>query len=130
MRDELEARIERLRAGNESRKAGNAKDIEKLQAREKELDDYLKSLGIRESARASMVKKAMLVEAAKLRESDYSDIYGEEVDYTEMRKIVDAMRAVCDQAEADGFNFVDKFTNAVNAVSDIVMDLEEFYENK
>lgn len=130
MRDELEARIERLRAGNESRKAGNAKDIEKLQAREKELDDYLKSLGIRESARASMVKKAMLVEAAKLKESDYSDIYGEEVDYTEMRRIVDAMRAICDQAEADGFNFVDKFTNAVNAVSDIVMDLEEFYENK
>ena len=130
MRDELEARIESLRASNEYRKAGNAKYIEKLKAREKELDDYLKSLGIRESARASMVKKAMLVEAAKLRESDYSDMYGEEVDYTEMRKIVDAMRAICDQAEADGFNFVDKFTNAVNAVSDIVMDLEEFYENK
>ena len=130
MRDELEAKIERLRASNESRKAGNAKDIEKLQAREKELDDYLKSLGIRESARASMVKKAMLVEAAKLKESDYSDIYGEEVDYTEMRKFVDAMRAICDQAETDGFNSVDKFTNAINAVSDIVMDLEEFYENK
>lgn len=130
MRDELEARIERLRAGNESRKAGNAEDIEKLKAREKELDDYLKSLGIRESARVSMVKKAMLVEAAKLKESDYSDIYGEEVDYTEMRKVVDAMRAICDQAETDGFNFVDKFTKAINAVSDIVMDLEEFYENK
>lgn len=130
MRDELEAKIERLRAGNESNKARNAKDIEKLQAREKELDDYLKSLGIRESARTAMVKKAMLVEAAKLKESSYSDIYGEEVDYTEMRKIVDAMRAICDQAETDGFNFVDKFTNAINAVSDIVMDLEDFYENK
>lgn len=68
MRDELEARIERLRADNESRKASNAKDIEKLKAREKELDDYLKSLGIRESVRASMVKKAMLVESAKLNE--------------------------------------------------------------
>ena len=130
MRDELEAKIERLRAGNESSKARNTKDIEKLQAREKELDDYLKSLGIRESARASMVKKAMLVEAAKLRESNYSDVYGEEVDYTEMRKIVDAMRAICDRAETDGFNFVDKFTDAVNAVSDVVMDLEDFYENK
>ena len=73
MRDELEAKIERLRAGNESRKASNAKDIEKLQAREKELDDYLKSLGIRESARASMVKKAMLVEAAKLNENQVVD---------------------------------------------------------
>lgn len=68
MRDELEAKIERLRASNESRKASNAKDIERLKAREKELDDYLKSLGIRESVRASMVKKAMLVESAKLNE--------------------------------------------------------------
>lgn len=130
MRDDLEAKIERLKADNEHRKVENKEDIEKLQAREKELDDYLKSLGIRESARASMVKKAILVEAAKLKESDYSDIYGEEVDYTEMKKIVDAMRAICDQAEIDGFNFVDKFADAVNVVSDVVMDLEDFYENK
>ena len=68
MRDELEARIESLRSSNEHRKANNARDTEKLQAREKELDDYLKSLGIRESVRASMVKKAVLVEAAKLNE--------------------------------------------------------------
>lgn len=68
MRDDLEKRIEALKANNESRKAGNAEYIEKLKAREKELDDYLKSLGIRESVRASMVKKAMLVESAKLNE--------------------------------------------------------------
>ena len=68
MRDDLEKRIEALKANNESRKAGNAEYMERLKAKEKELDDYLKSLGIRESVRTKMIKKAMLVESTKLNE--------------------------------------------------------------
>lgn len=82
MRDELEARIEKLKSDNDYRKAGNAKDIEKLQAREKELDDYLKSLGIRESVRTKMVEKAMLAESVRLNE-------GHEEHYEYVKKTVD-----------------------------------------
>ena len=60
--------IEQLKADNNRRKSGNQKDIERLKAREKELDDYLKSLGIRESVRAAMINKVKLTEGLKLNE--------------------------------------------------------------
>lgn len=70
MRDDLEKRIETLKADNNRRKSGNQRDIEELKAKEKELDDYLKSLGIREAVRAAMINKVKLNESAKLNESD------------------------------------------------------------
>lgn len=73
MRDDLEKRIEQLKADNNRRKSGNQKDIEILKAREKELDDYLKSLGIRESVRAAMINKAKLNEGLKLNENSEID---------------------------------------------------------
>lgn len=125
MRDDLEKRIERLRAENDSHKAGNQKNIENLKAKEKELDDYLKSLGIRESVIES-VKKEVLRENV----SSFKEIYGEDTDYTELRKIVDALHEICDQAKRDGFNFVDEFETAIIKLSSVVYDIEEFYEHQ
>lgn len=65
-----------------------------------------------------------------IKEGEYSDIYGEEVDYTDMRKLITALREICDKAENDGFHKVlYKFKRAVNDLSDISSDLEEFYED-
>ncbi len=66
----------------------------------------------------------------EVKEGEYSDIYGEKVDYTDMRKLITALREICDKAENDGFHKVlYKFKRAVNDLSNISMDLEEFYED-
>lgn len=65
----------------------------------------------------------------ELKESDYSDIYGEDVDYTNVRKFISGLRAICDKSKEDGFNFYDKFEKAINSLSNVCADLEEFYED-
>ena len=97
MRDDLEKRIEQLKADNNRRKSGNQKDIERLKAREKELDDYLKSLGIRESVRAAMINKVKLTEGLKLNESKTIDAkYFEEQISTVMESLDVLMREADD----------------------------------
>lgn len=62
------------------------------------------------------------------KEGEYEDIYGEPTDYTEMRKLITALRSICGKAEEDGFNFVDKFKKAITDLSDVCADIEDFYE--
>lgn len=51
MRDQLEKDIEALRKANDKNKESRAADIKELEVREKELDDFLKAKGVRESAK-------------------------------------------------------------------------------
>ena len=120
MRDDLEKRIEQLKADNNRRKSGNQEDIERLKAREKELDDYLKSLGIRESVRAAMINKVKLTEGLKLNESKTIDAkYFEEQVSTVMESLYVLMREADDAGltslvkavqkcydELDGYKFI------------------------
>lgn len=65
-----------------------------------------------------------------LKESEYEELYGESTDYTEMRKMITALRSICDEAEEDGFDYTGKFQLCITELSDILEDLEEFYEER
>lgn len=62
-----------------------------------------------------------------IKESEYEELYGESTDYTEMRKMIAALRSICDKAEEDGFNFTGKFQASINGLSEVLEDLEDFY---
>lgn len=68
-------------------------------------------------------------ECSVKKEGEYEEIYGEPADYTEMRADITALRSICEKAQADGFNFADKFEQAINTLSDVCADLEDFYES-
>lgn len=128
MRDDLEKRIEALKANNESRKAGNAEDIERLKAREKELDDYLKSLGIRESVRTRMVKKAMLVESAKLNE-------GHEEHYEYVKEALDNLFEKTMSLKKEAYNLgyttlADKLNKCLDIIEDYSFASDSIYTKK
>lgn len=126
MRDELEKKIEELRNSNKANSSSRDEYIKKLQDREKELDDFLKSKGIRESE--LMDVKNYLKESILNSREGYKEIYGDLPDYTEMRKIIEALRAIAEQADEDGYNFTHHFEDAINKLSSVCEDLEEFYE--
>ena len=71
MRDDLEKEIEKLRAGNVRNTEIRDKDIENLKAKEKELDDFLRSKGIRESDLIDV--KNFLKEAISILSTSTSD---------------------------------------------------------
>lgn len=131
MREDLEKRIQSLRAENNNRKAGNAEDIQHLEDRKKELDDFLKGLGIRESARAKLVKQTILAESARLKEEsfndDYREIYGEDASFTNMRRIVEELQAIYETADNDGFKYSERLNKVIRELSDLTMKIEEFY---
>lgn len=116
MRDELEKKIEELRKSNKSNSTKRDAEVKELEKREKDLDKFLKSKGIRESVELNS------------RET-YKDIYGEDADYTQMRKMITALYAILEQAQEDGFNFTSEFEKAIYALSDVCENLEEFYEH-
>ena len=58
----------------------------------------------------------------------YEEIYGEKTDYTEMRQMVEALRAIAEQADEDGYSGIHHFEEAINLLSSVYSDLEEFYE--
>lgn len=60
----------------------------------------------------------------------YKDIYGEDADFTDLRKIVNALEAICEQADEDGYMACHHFEDAIRALSSVCEDLEEFYENR
>lgn len=65
MRDELEQKIEELRKSNKANSESRDRYIKKLQDREKELDDFLKSKGIREAV-LSIINGNILTEGEDL----------------------------------------------------------------
>lgn len=128
MRNNLEKRIEALRANNESRKTTNAEDIKRLKAREKELDDYLKSLSIRESVRTKMIKKAMLVESAKLNE-------GHEVHYEHIKEALDNLfeKTLSLQKEAYNLGYTtlaDKLNKCLDIIAFYSFSSDNIYTKK
>ena len=128
MRDDLEKRIEALKADNDSRKAGNAKDMERLKAKEKELDDYLKSLGIRESVRTKMIKKAMLVESAKLNE-------GHEEHYEYVKEALDNLFEKTMSLKNEAYNLgystlADKLNKCLNIIAFYSFSSDNIYIKK
>ena len=128
MRDDLEKRIEALKANNESRKAGNAEYMERLKAKEKELDDYLKSLGIRESVRTKMIKKAMLVESTKLNE-------GHEVHYEHIKEALDYLFEKTMSLREEAYNLgystlADKLDKCLNIIAFYSFSSDNIYIKK
>ena len=45
-----------------------------------------------------------------------------------MRQMVEALRAIAEQADEDGYSGIRHFENAINLLSRVYSDLEEFYE--
>lgn len=112
MRDELEQRIEKLKADNEYKKAGNKEDIEALQAREKELDDYLKSLGIRESI-INLVKKSLNESTILNEKSEEYDTYFKEA----LNKLSDNLSDYAMEAGHNGYQeLADTLQNAMDII--------------
>ena len=86
-------------------------------------DEYNKKYDIKEEA------KVITEEGRTLNDREgYEEIYGEKADYTEMRKMVEALRAIAEQADEDGYSGIRHFENAINLLSRLYGDLEEFYE--
>lgn len=86
-------------------------------------DEYNKKYDIKEEA------KVITEEGRTLNDREgYEEIYGEKADYTEMRKMVEALRAIAEQADEDGYSGIHHFENAINLLSRVYSDLEEFYE--
>lgn len=132
MREDLEQRIQKLKDENDYRKTGNAEDIKRLEDKKKDLDDFLKSLGIRESVRTKMIDRAILSESAKLKESDsfnddYRELYGEDASFTDMRRIVEELQAIHETADNDGFTYSERLLKVIRELSDLTMKIEEFY---
>ena len=74
MRDKVEAEIEQLRAQNKKNVAGRDEAIKDLEKKEKELDDFLKSKGIRESI-LSIINSHYLKESDNLENDDIDESY-------------------------------------------------------
>ena len=132
MREDLEQRIQKLKDENDYRKTGNAEDIKHLEDKKKDLDDFLKSLGIRESVRTKMIDRAILSESAKLKESDsynddYRELYGEDASFTDMRRMVEELEAIHETADNDGFTYSERLLKVIRELSDLTMKIEEFY---
>ena len=86
-------------------------------------DEYNKKYDIKEEA------KVITEEGRTLNDREgYEEIYGEKADYTEMRKMVEALRAIAEQADEDGYSGIHHFEDAINLLSNVYSDLEEFYE--
>ena len=60
----------------------------------------------------------------------FKEIYGEDASYTDIRKIVEELEAINEQAAEDGFNFTDKFATIITDLSSICADIEDFYEHR
>ena len=67
MREDLEKEIEKLRADNTENQGRQSNEIKELQAKEKALDDFLKSKGVREAV-LSIINGKLLNESVMLTE--------------------------------------------------------------
>ena len=94
MRDELEQKIEELRKSNKANSESRDQYIKKLQDREKELDDFLKSKGIREAV-LNFVNKPILSESADESKFEYLN--------SEITKEIDNLIHLAMEAEECGY---------------------------
>lgn len=113
MRDELEKRIEALKADNDSRKQGNKRNIEELNAKKKELDDYLKSIGVRESVRAKVLSSSNLFEEAS---REYLNAYYS----SKIDELYEEILALAKEAQTDGYTELSKELDDILSMLDRV----------
>lgn len=99
MRDNLEKQIEELRKGNIENQDELKYRKDNLNKAEKELDNFLKSKGVRESVRNKIISKK-LYEEAGLNNKDY---YNKRLD-----RIYDDILDLAKEAEHDGYNELSK----------------------
>ena len=85
-------------------------------------DEYNKKYDLKEET------EVRANEGRTLNNREGYEIYGEKTDYTEMRQMVEALRAIAEQADEDGYSGIRHFEEAINLLSSVYSDLEEFYE--
>ena len=115
MRDDLEKKIEELRANNEKNKGRQSDEIKELQAREKELDDFLKSKGIREAVLS-------IINGRLLKESSLVDSGDPDADYIETRlsEVYDDILTLAQEAQHAGFNECSDKLNDILGILDYI----------
>ena len=104
MRDNLEKQIEELRKGNIKNKDELKYRKDNLNKAEKELDNFLKSKGVRESVRNKIISKK-LYEEAGLNNRDY---YSNHLD-----RIYNDILDLAQEAENDGYTDLSKELNDI-----------------
>ena len=109
MRDNLEKQIEELRKGNIKNQDELKFRKDKLNKAEKELDDFLKSKGVRESIRNKIISKK-LYEEAGLNNKDY---YNKRLD-----RIYDDILDLAKEAEHDGYANLSKSLDNILSLLD------------
>lgn len=139
MKKELEKKIAELQKEHDeevkdvtSQNVENRKNkeeaVKNLKAKEKELDNFLKSKGIRESV-LDIINGNKLTEGEELDfRAGYEEIYGEKAEYTQMRQMIEALEAIAEQADEDNYRGIQHFEDAIRLLSSVYEDLEEFYE--
>ena len=115
MRDDLERKIEELKANNEKNKGRQSDEIKELQAREKELDDFLKSKGIREAVLS-------IINGRLLKESSLVDSGDHDADYIETRlsEVYDDILTLAQEAQHAGFNECSDKLNDILGILDYI----------
>lgn len=109
MRDNLEKQIEDLRKNNARNNDELKLKKDKLNKAEKELDDFLKSKGVRESVRNKIISKK-LYEEAGLNNKDY---YNKRLD-----RIYDDILDLAKEAEHDGYADLSKSLDNILSLLD------------
>lgn len=110
MRDNLEKEIEKLRKDNQSNKDSKQSAISDLKKKEKELDDFLKSKGVRESVSKIIISK-VLTEGA-------SDAYNKAYYSSQLYEIYDSILTLAQEAAHDGYADLSKSLDNILSLLD------------
>lgn len=115
MRDEVEKKIVELKAQNDENKNDKGEAIKELKNKEKELDKFLKSKGIREAV-------LDIINGRKLNESNLVDSGNSDADYIETRlsEIYDDVLTLAQECEHMGFHETSKTLNDVLGLLDFI----------
>ena len=109
MRDNLEKQIEELRKGNIKNKDELKFRKDNLSKAEKELDNFLKSKGVRESVRNKIISKK-LYEEAGLNNKDYYNSH--------LNRIYNDILDLAKEAQHDGYADLSKSLDNILSLLD------------
>ena len=128
MRDELEKQIEDLRKQNDKNKNNQSAEVKELKAREKALDDFLKSKGVREAV-LSIINGNLLNEGEELDNYwGFKDIYGTHPEVSNLRKITDEIYGLADLFKSDGYPDLGRKAEKIAIeLSELTEEAEQLY---
>lgn len=115
MRDDLEKEIEKLTSKNDEHKASKEERLQDLRAAEKELDDFLKSKGIREAV-LSIINGRLLKESSLV---DSGDSYADYIE-TRLSEVYDDILTLAQEAQHAGFNECSDKLNDILGILDYI----------